>query len=185
MWRPWLKFLKGALWPGFRGYQYQNAHCAADFPRAWEIDVAFDCQKAKGSGSGEEDDGSSAEEEPNFQTTSTKVAKDLLSPGFSDFLQFLELGCGGSPLQGYPAVIIILSSIPPSVRILPLLSFTDVDSNRILTLRRSYSTLNLECLPAHSSARSGPLSTVVLSVPSIAPPRLLLSLVLYLSAQAS
>jgi len=38
-------------------------------------------------------------------------------------LQFLELGCGGSPLQGYPAVIVILSSIPPSVRIHPPLAY--------------------------------------------------------------
>jgi hypothetical protein len=38
-------------------------------------------------------------------------------------LQFLELGCGGSPLQGYPAVIVILSSIPPSVSIHPLPSY--------------------------------------------------------------
>ena len=34
-------------------------------------------------------------------------------------MQFLELGCGGSPSQGYPAVIVILSSIPPSVGIHP------------------------------------------------------------------
>jgi E3 ubiquitin-protein ligase listerin len=46
-------------------------------------------------------------------------SNDRRSPGFTDFLQFLELGCGGSPLQGYPAVLVILSSIPPSVRIYP------------------------------------------------------------------
>ncbi|KIY45151.1 hypothetical protein FISHEDRAFT_49914 [Fistulina hepatica ATCC 64428] len=33
---------------------------------------------------------------------------------YSDFLRFLQLGCSGSPLQGYPIVIIILSSIPSS-----------------------------------------------------------------------
>ncbi|KAF8500410.1 hypothetical protein F5888DRAFT_1682008 [Russula emetica] len=96
MWRPWLKFLK-------------------DFPRAWEIDTAFDLKKANQSGSDEEDDGSSAEEEANVQAVPTHVDKDRRSPGFADFLQFLELGCGGSPLQDYPAVIVILSSIPPSI----------------------------------------------------------------------
>ena len=112
MWRPWLKFLKGALWSRFCR-RYQSAHYAADYPRAWEIDVAFDPQKANQSGSDEEDDGSSTEEE----AVPTHVGKDRRSPGFTDFLQFLELGCGGSPSQGYPAVIVILSSIPPSVGI--------------------------------------------------------------------
>jgi hypothetical protein len=119
MWRPWLKFLKGALWPGFCRCRYQSAHSAADYPRAWEIDTAFDPQKANQSGSDEEDDGPSAEEEANVQAVPTHVDKDRRSPGFADFLQFLELGCGGSPLQGYAAVIVFLSSIPPSVSIHP------------------------------------------------------------------
>jgi E3 ubiquitin-protein ligase listerin len=112
-------FLKGALWPGFCRRRYQSAHYAADYPRAWDIDTAFDPQKANKSESDEEDDGSSAEEEANVQAVPTHVGKDGRSPGFADFLQFLELGCGGSPLQGYPAVIVILSSIPPSVGIHP------------------------------------------------------------------
>ncbi|KAF8268005.1 hypothetical protein EI94DRAFT_1728947 [Lactarius quietus] len=37
------------------------------------------------------------------------------SPGFADFLQFLELGCGGSPIQGYPAVLAFLHSIPSAL----------------------------------------------------------------------
>jgi hypothetical protein len=123
MWRPCLKFLKGALWPGFCRCRYQSAHYAADYPRAWEIDTAFDPQKANQSGSDGENDGSSPEEEANVQAVPTHVGKDRRSPGFADFLQFLELGCGGSPLQGYPAVIVILSSIPPSVSIHPLPSY--------------------------------------------------------------
>jgi len=117
MWRPWLKFLKGALWSRLCHCQYQSTHYAADCPRAWEIDTTFDPQKANQSGSDEEDDGSSAGEEANVQAVPTHVGKDRRSPGFADFLQFLELGCGGSPLQGYPAVIVILTSIPPSVGI--------------------------------------------------------------------
>ena len=113
MWRPWLKFLKRALWSG--SCCHQNTHGFAEFPRAWEID-AFEPQKVNKSESDEEDDGSNAEEELDVQVASTNVAKDRRSPGFTDFLQFLELGCGGSPLQGYPAVLVILSSIPPSVR---------------------------------------------------------------------
>jgi hypothetical protein len=113
MWRPWLKFLKRALWSRF--CCHQNAYGFAEYPRAWEIDAAFEPHKVNKSGSDEEDDGSSAEEELDVQVASTNVAKDQRSPGFTDFLQFLELGCGGSPLQGYPAVLVILSSIPPSV----------------------------------------------------------------------
>ncbi|KAH9959432.1 hypothetical protein BC827DRAFT_504162 [Russula dissimulans] len=96
MWRPWLKFLK-------------------NFPRVWETDATFQLDKANESESDEEGDGSDAEEEPKAQTDSAPFANDRRSPGFVDFLQFLELGCGGSPLQGYPAVILILSSIPSSM----------------------------------------------------------------------
>ena len=90
--------------------------CAAAFPRAWEIDVSFELHQANESESEEEDDNSGAEEEPKIQPASVPVAKDRRSPGFADFLQFLELGCGGSPMQGYPAVIVIIASIPSSVR---------------------------------------------------------------------
>ena len=180
MWRPCLKFLKGALWPGFCRCRYQSAHNVADYPRAWEIDIAFNTQKANQSGLDEEDDGPSAEEEANVKTIPTHVGRDRRSPGFADFLQFLELGCGGSPLQGYPAVIVILSSIPPSVCIRPPLPLTQA-----LTFHRSYSTLFPASPPAHSSPRSGPPSMVGPSAPSTAPPRLPHSLVHYLSVQPS
>ncbi|KAI9444100.1 hypothetical protein H4582DRAFT_1919312 [Lactarius indigo] len=45
----------------------------------------------------------------------TSIAESGRSPGFADFLQFLELGCGGLPLQGYPAVLAFLHSIPSSI----------------------------------------------------------------------
>lgn len=87
--------------------------CATDFPRAWEIDDSFKLHQSNESESDEEDDASGAEEGPKTQPASAPVAR---SPGFVDFLQFLELGCGGSPTQGYPAIIVIISSIPSSVR---------------------------------------------------------------------
>ncbi|KAG9026368.1 hypothetical protein FRB95_008907 [Tulasnella sp. JGI-2019a] len=34
---------------------------------------------------------------------------------YEEFLDFLKLGCGGSPRQGYPAVLIITSTLPPTV----------------------------------------------------------------------
>lgn len=35
---------------------------------------------------------------------------------YDNFLRFLELGCGGSPSQGYPTLVVILSTIPNEVR---------------------------------------------------------------------
>jgi len=94
----------------------------SDFPHVWETDATFQLDKANESESDEEGDGSDAEEEPKTQTGSAPFTNDRRSPGFVDFLQFLELGCGGSPLQGYPAVIVILSSIPSSVCACPFYS---------------------------------------------------------------
>lgn len=37
------------------------------------------------------------------------------SGAYQEFLQFLGLGCSGSPIQGYPTIVIILSTIPSSV----------------------------------------------------------------------
>lgn len=44
------------------------------------------------------------------------------SGAYQEFLQFLELGCSGAPIQGYPTVVIILSTIPPSVCFIPTLN---------------------------------------------------------------
>jgi len=41
------------------------------------------------------------------------VANSLV---YDKFLRFLELGCGGSPSQGYPTLVVILSTIPTEVR---------------------------------------------------------------------
>jgi hypothetical protein len=35
---------------------------------------------------------------------------------YAEFLEFLKLGCGGSVTQFYPAIVIILSKLPDSVR---------------------------------------------------------------------
>ncbi|KAH9035965.1 hypothetical protein EDB84DRAFT_1659282 [Lactarius hengduanensis] len=95
MWRPWLKFLK-------------------EFPRAWEIDAAFEIPKATESDSDEEDEDSDTEDNLK-RPPAAPVVQSSRSPGFADFLQFLELGCGGLPLQGYPAVLAFLHSIPSSI----------------------------------------------------------------------
>lgn len=37
------------------------------------------------------------------------------NPAYSEFLEFLKFGCGGSSSQFYPAIVIILSKLPQSV----------------------------------------------------------------------
>jgi hypothetical protein len=124
--------------------------CAADLPRAWEIDASFELHQANEGESDEEDDGSDAEEEPKIQPASALVPRDRRSPGFANFLQFLELGCGGSPMQGYPAVILVISSIPSSVRTFHsdlLLYIPDTGPPQILL----YSNSDIPTIPFFSS----------------------------------
>jgi hypothetical protein len=82
---PWLTFLK-------------------EFPNAWGIEASY---------RDDDEDDESEEEYPNGDET--KIAPPGRPTAFQAFLQFLELGCGGAPVQGYPTVIIILSTIPSSV----------------------------------------------------------------------
>ncbi len=116
MWRPWLKFLNGTLWPMFCFLDI--THYTIEFPRAWGIGAAFGIPKATESDSDEEDDDSDTKDNSK-QKPVAPVVQGGQSPGFADFLQFLELGCGGLPLQGYPAVLAFLHSIPSSIRVQP------------------------------------------------------------------
>jgi E3 ubiquitin-protein ligase listerin len=115
MWRPLLKSLKGTPCLSFV-VSVTECPCTTDLPRAWEIDASFELYQTDESESDEEHGGSDAGEEPKIQPASAPVPKDRHSPGFANLLQFLELGCGGSPIQGYPAVVLVISSIPSSVR---------------------------------------------------------------------
>ena len=38
------------------------------------------------------------------------------SAAYAEFLAFLSLGCNGSPVHGYPTLIVILSTIPGKAR---------------------------------------------------------------------
>lgn len=78
----------------------------------------------------EEDDDSQSEPEdvviktspPKTNTSSSAppVPADLRqSFVYRQFLHFLETGCGGSPTQGYPALVVILSTIPSEVKTIP------------------------------------------------------------------
>ncbi len=45
--------------------------------------------------------------------------KDSGNWPYHKFLKFLQSGCNGSPLEGYPIVVLVLSTIPHAVSILP------------------------------------------------------------------
>ena len=96
-----------------------NRVLSAEHPRCWETDSASTAAVAT-----EEDDGEESEEESDNDDTTenddgnsgTPVPAPTQSEAFREFLTFLSLGCYGSPVQGYPTVVIILSTIPPLVR---------------------------------------------------------------------
>ncbi|KAF9652581.1 hypothetical protein BDM02DRAFT_3088924 [Thelephora ganbajun] len=82
-----------------------------EYPQCWELDAHFR----------KDADGSESESE-------TVSDPGLLpSVAYKDFLRFLELGCRGSPRQGYPVLVIVLSTIPHSVS-LPCSNATTITS---------------------------------------------------------
>jgi E3 ubiquitin-protein ligase listerin len=77
-----------------------------EFPMAWDLEVAYTSSERDDASSGSED------EEPHTDHSASSKSKSLAC---QEFLQFLQLGCSGSPLQGYPAVVVILSTIPTTI----------------------------------------------------------------------
>ncbi|KAF9477335.1 hypothetical protein BDN70DRAFT_881303 [Pholiota conissans] len=80
------------------------------FPQCWTLESNKEANDHEGSESEADSDGE--QEAPKHASSShPKVA----SPAYEEFLAFLRSGCSGSPLQGYPTVLIIVSSIPSSL----------------------------------------------------------------------
>lgn len=66
--------------------------------------------------SDEDEDGNYSSGERQTSREDSKPNEDPLhSHAFAEFLQFLQLGCSGSPVQGYPTIVVILSTVPSSV----------------------------------------------------------------------
>ena len=97
-----------------------------EFPNAWELERALNDNDDNNETKGDEPDPDldSDGEECDTEDTNTKAkklpparAQSSLRPlcAYEEFLRFLESGCAGSPLQGYPAVIVVVSTIPSSV----------------------------------------------------------------------
>ncbi|EJD05481.1 uncharacterized protein FOMMEDRAFT_103536 [Fomitiporia mediterranea MF3/22] len=97
MWEPLLKFL-------------------TSFPQAWNIDTsASTLDNEAGENDEESDDDSSEGNKDTEDNEKTETTSQSHSEAFREFLLFLELGCYGSPAQGYPTIVIILSTIPPPI----------------------------------------------------------------------
>ncbi|PIL27721.1 hypothetical protein GSI_10874 [Ganoderma sinense ZZ0214-1] len=89
MWQPLLVFLK-------------------DHPNAWTLEAEA------GREDEDESDSDDDEETPKPPSKASTLPSNP-SQAYTEFLQFLATGCSGSPLQGYPTILIILSTIPSSV----------------------------------------------------------------------
>lgn len=80
-----------------------------EFPQCWTIGANKSTEENDGSGSdNDSDDQQSAPKSSSLSPLSGSEA-------YNEFLGFLQLGCSGSPIQGYPAVVIIVSTIPSNV----------------------------------------------------------------------
>lgn len=98
MWQPLLKFITG-----MRSLRFLSLTLmiSLEYPQCWELDARFrpDVDESE----------SESEVDPSLPP----------SVAYKDFLRFLELGCRGSPKQGYPILVIVLSTIPHPVRTSP------------------------------------------------------------------
>lgn len=133
-----------------------------EYPRAWELEAASD-EEAEGDNDSDEEEVEAAETS-KIKPSGSKV---LVSHAYEEFRQFLELGCMGSAAQGYPAIIIILSTIPSSVRLKSSYITLFIFMDKLRSLRQFL------CQYRRSSPPSGQLSTAEHLVAWIAPLRLL------------
>ena len=87
---------------------------SAAFPNAWEIE-AHEVDADQDESDDEVDEDEHKEGTLNCAQQTQSPNGHVESHAYKEFLQFLELGCYGSALQGYPTIIIIMSTIPTSV----------------------------------------------------------------------
>ncbi|KAI0711424.1 hypothetical protein C8Q76DRAFT_677774 [Earliella scabrosa] len=93
MWQPLLVFLK-------------------EHPNAWLLEAEGDKEDEDEDDESDHDDDNAAKPPPTRPSTTALTSP---SEAYAEFLQFLATGCSGSPTQGYPTVILILSTIPSSI----------------------------------------------------------------------
>lgn len=99
--------------------------CLAAVPNAWQDAASYTSHIDSEDDEVNPDDEGDAEDEldAKIDTSQDSISPSQILPTqhphvYKTFLRFLELGCGGSPVQGYPTLVVILSTIPHSVRFL-------------------------------------------------------------------
>ncbi|PCH44774.1 hypothetical protein WOLCODRAFT_145160 [Wolfiporia cocos MD-104 SS10] len=99
-----------------------------DFPQCWEIEAAPDASRGDAgdaeSDEEDEDDEDEGDEEEDRQQSQAAEARGeqgrpVRSTAWREFMDFLALGCSGAPVQGYPAVLVVLSTVPDSILFTP------------------------------------------------------------------
>ncbi|KAJ3986996.1 hypothetical protein F5890DRAFT_1406039 [Lentinula detonsa] len=110
--------VQGVMWPSLLRFLKDN-------PEAWQWEIEYtasemnvprqskDVDAELESGSESEVDSPDAENQD--VAGKTTVSSPAASRAYQSLLSFLERGCNGSPIQAYPAIVIILSTIPSSI----------------------------------------------------------------------
>lgn len=112
MWQPLLVFLRGmSARCYFTIIRTQNSS-PVDYPQSWTLEA----ESEKEDEDDDEDEENEDDDPPKASASKPSVtATNGPSQAYAEFLQFLAMGCSGSPIQGYPTILVILSTIPSSV----------------------------------------------------------------------
>lgn len=85
-----------------------------DYPQSWTLEA--ESEKEDEDEDDDEDEENEDDDPPKASASkSTVTTTNGPSQAYAEFLQFLAMGCSGSPIQGYPTILVILSTIPSSV----------------------------------------------------------------------
>ncbi|KAG8925869.1 listerin E3 ubiquitin protein ligase 1 [Tulasnella sp. 418] len=99
--------------PGSKVVGFGNAQ--PEYPKAWILDAGSSTPPNQ---TRDDEDDEDEENEDGDEEDTQAEPKEFKSISYVEFLEFLRLGCGGSPVQSYPIIIVVLSTIPRQV--LPL-----------------------------------------------------------------
>lgn len=122
-------FLRGTTYTYVATLSYGTIYGVTDYNQAWTVDMdssARGYNDLDANVQGTEDDDSDSDSDSESERESddddvTDIANELpsdrqpTSEAYTEFLQFLELGCSGSPVDGYPLLLVVLAGMPKSV----------------------------------------------------------------------
>jgi hypothetical protein len=92
-----------------------------EFPNSWELELKASQEDNDDDDEDNDEDNEDNEAAADGGSAKSKPTTTPTSVAYQEFLQFLQLGCSGSPVQGYPTVVVVLSTIPSTVSLSHLL----------------------------------------------------------------